>query len=110
MKEAEWMRFCIENRTSKKQKDIMLVKRINQQYEKRLVDLFKSKEKEWFVLLALDTTRRHTLLFSTFIPNKDLKCIWVEYSKKEKRFTHLTYEEDGCWHHIFLKHCQYLTP
>lgn len=104
----EWMRFCIEKRTSQKQKDIMLVKRVNQRHEKRLVDLFKEKEAEWFVIVALDTTRRRTLTFATFYDEEKLKCIWVDYSKKEKRFTNITYVEDGCWHHIFLKHSIYL--
>ena len=106
MKEAEWMRFCIENRTSKKQKEIMLVKRINHQYEKRLVELFKEKEREWFVIVALDTTRRHTLQFCIEGP-KAGKMMWVDYSKKEKRFTNICYEEDGCWHHIHLKNTIY---
>lgn len=106
MKGSEWMLFCIEKRTSKKQKEIMFFKRINQQHEKRLVALFKEKEKEWFVLVAIDITRRHVLTF-TAEDGKD-GYFWVEYSKKEKRFTHIKYEEHGCWHYIFLKHCIYL--
>lgn len=106
MKGSEWMRFCIEKRTSQKQKDIMLVKRINQRHEKRLVECFKKKEKEFFIIVALDITRRHTLLFNM----KDYKgsYCWAEYSKKEKRWTNICYEEHNCWHHIFLKHSIYL--
>jgi hypothetical protein len=104
----EWMMFCIEKRLSKKQHEIMFVKRINRQRELSLIVLFKTKEKEWFIAIALDTTRRHELVFTM----DDLrgKYCWVHYSKKEKRFTNICYEEDGCWHHIFLKHSPYLKP
>lgn len=108
MKGIEWMRFCIENRTSKRQRDIMFVKRINQQHERRLVQLFKEKENDLFVIAALDTTRRHSLDF--IVEDYKGKYIRIEYSKKEKRFTNISYEEDGCWHHIFLKHSIYLMP
>lgn len=107
MKGSEWMRFCIEKRTSNKQKEIMLVKRVNQQHEKRIVNCFLQKENDLFVLAALDTTRRHTLTF-VIEPYKE-SYAWVEYSKKEKRFTHIAYEQDGCWHHIFLKNSIYIN-
>jgi hypothetical protein len=105
MKASEWLMFCIEKRTSKKQKDIMLVKRINTSHEKRLVEAFREKEPNWFIEVALDTTHRHTLLFAT----DDYRggIYWVEYSKKEKRFTHIRYTESGCWHYIPLKYCSY---
>lgn len=105
MKGSDWMRFCIENRTSKKQRDIMLVKRINHQHEKRLIRGFKEKENDFFVMAALDVTRRHSLMFT--MDDYKGNCIWIEYSKKEKRFTNICYQEDGCWHHIFLKHSIY---
>lgn len=106
MKESEWMRFCLENRISEKQKNIMLVRRINKNHEKRLVDCFTQREKEIFITVALDTTRRHTLNFA--IDDYKGGVMWIEYSKKEKRWTNIYYEEHGCWHYIFLKHCIFL--
>lgn len=106
MKASEWMQFCIEHRITQKQRDIMFVKRINRNHEKRLVQHFKEMERDLFVMVALDTTRRHKLYFT--MDDYKGRCIWVEYSKKEKRWTNIAYEEHGCWHHIFLKHSIYL--
>lgn len=107
MKASEWERFCLENRRSKKQKDIMLNKRINQKHEERLVRLFKENESRFFVIVALDTSRRHEVTF--IIEDYKGHYVRIFYNKKLKRFTDIAYEEYGCWHHIFLKNSIYLA-
>lgn len=105
MKGTEWMRFCIENRTSEKQKRIMLVRRINVNHEKRLYRIFKDVEADLFVGMATDITRRRKLMFA--VDDGKGSYFFAHYCRKERRFTHLMYSHDDSTYgsqYIFLKH------